>query len=134
MARRFLFRTKKTTQSRSEHQSLLPCYKLHIIDPAALEPFSFTKINQLGVVFNRSTLKVLSLQSRYVERGKVQQFLLFQMWGWGQGDEISLRKNRPKCSPTHFCVKILYIFFCGKNSSKNLGYFSNILKNAQSKR
>jgi hypothetical protein len=32
--------------------------------------------------------------------------VLLDWVGNGQGDQMSLRKNRPECSPTHFFVKI----------------------------
>jgi hypothetical protein len=41
-----------------------------------------------------------------------------------QGDQMSLLKSRPKCSPTHFCVLLLL---------KKGNYFCNFLKTAQSK-
>jgi hypothetical protein len=32
----------------------------------------------------------------------------------GQGDRMSLRKNCPKCSPTHFCSKFKHYTYLGK--------------------
>jgi hypothetical protein len=46
-----------------------------------------------------------------------------------QGDQMSFLKNRPKCSPTHFCQNI----FCGKKKPKNSGYFFNFPQTGQCK-
>jgi hypothetical protein len=42
-----------------------------------------------------------------------------------QGDQMSLWKNRPDCSPAHFLSKYVKYttLFMGKSILKNLGYF-----------
>jgi hypothetical protein len=42
-----------------------------------------------------------------------------------QGDQMSLWKNRPQCSPTHVLLKLLHNVCRGKRNPKNLGYFCN---------
>jgi hypothetical protein len=34
----------------------------------------------------------------------------------GQGDQMSLWKNHPKSSPTHFCSQLTHNSYCGKSS------------------
>jgi hypothetical protein len=46
---------------------------------------------------------------------------------------MSLRKNRPKCSLTHFSQVLLLNLKCGKNVAQKFGYFCNFQKAAQSK-
>jgi hypothetical protein len=50
-----------------------------------------------------------------------------------QGGQMRLRKNGPKCSPTHFTSKLLHNFYLGKKQPKILGYFCNFKKSAQRK-
>jgi hypothetical protein len=44
-----------------------------------------------------------------------------------QGDQMSLRKNNPKCSQTHFYAKLLRTFISGKKVYiGHFGKFQNI--------
>jgi hypothetical protein len=46
----------------------------------------------------------------------------------GQGDQMSLRKNRPKCSQTHLLSKLMHNFYPGKKLAHGFGIFQ---KNCQ---
>jgi hypothetical protein len=50
-----------------------------------------------------------------------------------QGDQMSLWKSRPKCSPTHFLSKLMRNFHRGKSSTKVYIYFCHFQKTAQRK-
>jgi hypothetical protein len=50
-----------------------------------------------------------------------------------QVDQMSLLKNRPKCSPTHFMSKLIQNFYRGKKLAKNRGSFCRFENFAQSK-
>jgi hypothetical protein len=50
-----------------------------------------------------------------------------------QGDQVSLLKNRPHCSPIHFLSNLIHNFYLGKQEPKSLGYLCDIWKTAQIK-
>jgi hypothetical protein len=50
-----------------------------------------------------------------------------------QGDQMSLLKASPKCSPTHFLLKLMHDFHSRKNWTKHLCYFCNLRKSTYSK-
>jgi hypothetical protein len=49
-------------------------------------------------------------------------------FGSSQSVRMSLWKNRPKCSPTHFCVRINTSTFPWEKVPSQLGYFWNYKK------
>jgi hypothetical protein len=50
-----------------------------------------------------------------------------------QGDQMSLLKNRPKCSPTNFLTKLMHYLYHGKSSPKLWATFVIFKKTEQSK-
>jgi hypothetical protein len=51
-----------------------------------------------------------------------------------QGDQMSFRKNRPKyVNPNPFLTKSIHNVFRGNKQTKNVGFFCNLKKTAQSK-
>jgi hypothetical protein len=75
--------------------------------------------------------RILLVETR--QKNRSRHFLLGHEFypSLGQGDRMSLRKNRPKCSPTN--KKIHNLKSIGKNAAKNVSYFYNLQKTAQSK-
>jgi hypothetical protein len=45
-----------------------------------------------------------------------------------QGDQMSLRKNQPKFTPTHSLSKCMFHFYRAKKQTKSLGYFCILFK------
>jgi hypothetical protein len=45
---------------------------------------------------------------------------------FNQGDQMSMCKNGPKCSLTHFCQNLFITLVVEKKEPKNSGYFCNL--------
>jgi hypothetical protein len=40
-----------------------------------------------------------------------------------QGDQLGWIKTSPKCSPTHFLLRLMHVFYSRRKTAKKLGYF-----------
>jgi hypothetical protein len=54
------------------------------------------------------TLSLVVLGSEIRAWGTRNEILLFHTSPWNQGDQMSSRKNWPKCGPINFCLNYLH--------------------------
>jgi hypothetical protein len=74
----------------------------------------FSKLlNSLGAILQKKEKKRSLNETRLIENARPH--LNFKTKAdLRQGDQMLSRKNRPKCSPTHFVSKLKCKFFCRK--------------------